>query len=188
MSTELVLVAGASGLLGARMVKRLLQQGRNVRALSRDGSKLTASAKLGAEPFAGDMLDRAAMDRACKDVSQVVSTANNGLGKGATSCNRIDEPMYRTLGAAAKAAGVHRWIHLSARNLEVDSVVDLFRVKLRVDDIVRNSGVPWVLIRPSAFMEVWTGVLFGNNVEKYRTAASPNGALRPPASALSHST
>jgi NADH dehydrogenase len=41
-------------------------------------------------------------------------------------------------------------------------VVDYFRVKHRVEDIVRASGVPWVIVRPSAFMDVWTGVLFGN--------------------------
>ncbi len=162
MARDLILVAGASGLLGSAIVRRLREQGRNVRALSRDAKKLDVLAKLGAEPFAADMLDRAAMDRACRDVAQVVSTANNILGKGATSCNRIDEPMYRTLGAAAKSAGVNRWIHMSARNIAADSVVDYFRVKVRVDDIVRQSGVPWVLIRPSAFMDVWTGVLFGN--------------------------
>lgn len=162
MARDLILVAGANGTLGSAIVRRLREQGRNVRALSRDAKKLEALAKLGAEPFAGDMLDRAAMDLACEDVAQVVSTANNILGKGATSCNRIDEPMYRTLGAAAKSAGVNRWIHMSARNIAADSVVDYFRVKVRVDNIVRQSGVPWVLIRPSAFMDVWTGVLFGN--------------------------
>ena len=94
------------------------------------------------------------MDRACAGVSQVVSTANNILGKGATSCNRIDEPMYRTLGAAAKAAGVSRWVHVSARDIAADSPSTYFRVKLRVEGVVRESGVPWVAIRSSAFMDI----------------------------------
>jgi uncharacterized protein YbjT (DUF2867 family) len=161
MASEHILVAGANGLLGGSLVRRLREEGRSVRALSRNAKKLEALAELGAEPFAGDMLDRAAMDRACAGVTQVVSTANNLLGKGATSCNRIDEPMYKTLGAAAKAAGVSRWIHVSARNIAADSPVDYFRVKHRVESIVRDSGVPWVLLRPSAFMDVWAGVLFG---------------------------
>ena len=159
---ELILAAGASGMLGSEIVKRLLQQGWRVRALSRDANKLEALAKLGAEPFVGDMLDRAAMDRACQGVSQIVSTANNIIGKGARSPNRIDEPMYRTLGVAARSAAVTRWVHISARNLAPDSPVDFFRVKHRIEAIVRDSGVPWVVIRPSAFMDVWTGVLFGN--------------------------
>lgn len=162
MSKEPILVAGANGLLGRAIATRLLQHGYAVRALSRDAKKLETMAALGAEPFAADMLDRAAMDRACAGVAQLVTTANNLLGKGPRSCNRIDEPMYRTLGAAANASGVRRWIHISARNIAADSPVDYFRVKHRVEGIVRDSGVPWVLVRPSAFMDVWTGVLFGD--------------------------
>lgn len=162
MSDELILVAGASGLLGSMIVRRLREDGRNIRALSRDPAKLEAAKKLGAEPFVGDMLDRAAMDGACQGVTEIITTANNILGKGVTSPRRIDETMYRTLGAAARAAGVRRWIHVSARDLTADSPVDYFRIKVRVEQIVKESGVPWVAIRPSAFMEVWTGVLFGN--------------------------
>ncbi|HWP72829.1 MAG TPA: NAD(P)H-binding protein, partial [Gemmatimonadaceae bacterium] len=112
MADELILVAGASGALGSLIVRRLRAGGYRVRALARNAGKLDALKSVGAEPFPADMLDRAAMDRACAGVSQVVSTANNIVGKGATSCNRIDEPMYRTLGAAAKAAGASRWVHI----------------------------------------------------------------------------
>lgn len=162
MSRELILVAGATGVLGKTIVARLIHQGYRVRALSRTPEKLNQLAALGAETFAADMLDRASMDRACQGVDQIVSTANNILGKGATSPNRIDEPMYQTSGAAARDAGVRRWIHVSARDLTADSPVDYFRVKLRVEGVVKNSGVPWVVIRSSAFMDIWTGVLFGN--------------------------
>ena len=162
MSNGRILVAGATGVLGKTIVARLLNEGYAVRALSRAPEKLKELAILGAEPFVGDMLDRPAMDRACVDVTEIVSTANGILGKGAASPNRVDETMYKTLGAAAKAAGVRRWVHVSARDLTADSVVDFFRVKLRVEGVVRNSGVPWVAIRPSAFMDIWTGVLFGN--------------------------
>ena len=159
---ELVLVAGSTGMLGRVITRRLLEEGRNVRALSRDAKKLDELAKLGAEPFVGDMLDRASMDRACDGVTEIVSTANNIMGKGVGSPNRVDERMYETLGAAAKAGAVRRWVHVSARDLTADSLVDFFRVKVRVEGIVKRSGVPWVAIRPSAFMEIWTGVLFGN--------------------------
>jgi len=162
MADELILVAGASGALGSLIVRRLRAGGYRVRALARNAGKLDALKSVGAEPFPADMLDRAAMDRACAGVSQVVTTANNIVGKGATSCNRIDESMYRTLGAAAKAAGARRWVHISARGIAADSPVDFFRVKHAVESIVRDSGVPWVLVRPSAFMDIWTGVLFGN--------------------------
>jgi NADH dehydrogenase len=162
MNNELILVAGASGLLGRVIVRRLREEGHHVRALSRHAANLADAERIGAEPFVGDMLDRSAMDRACAGVTEIISTANNILGKGATSPTRVDEAMYRTLGAAARAAGVRRWIYVSARDLTADSPVDFFRVKLRVEEIVKESGVSWVAIRSSAFMDVWTGVLFGN--------------------------
>lgn len=162
MHGDLILVAGASGKLGSVVVRQLLAAGFRVRALSRDAKKLQPLAAAGAEPFAADMQDRAAMDRAFTGVSQFVTTANNILGKGPTSCNRIDVAMYRTTGEAAKAAGVQRWVHVSARNIGADSIVDYFRVKQRVEDTVRESGVPWVAIRPSAFIDIWVGVLFGD--------------------------
>ena len=168
--TDLILVAGANGVLGSTIVRRLRAEGRKVRALSRNAQKLEALAKLGAEAFPADMMDRAAMDRACAGVSEVVTTANNILGKGPTSCNNIDEAMYRTLGEAAKAAGVRRWVHISARNLEADSPVDYFRVKHRVEETVRRSEIPWVVIRPTAFMDVWVGVLFGDVQQPKRVA------------------
>jgi uncharacterized protein YbjT (DUF2867 family) len=174
MPDELILVAGASGTLGSAIVRRLLDKGYRVRALSRIATRLEMLAIDGAEPFVADMLDRSAMDRALAGVSQVVSTANNILGKGRTSCNRIDEQMYRTSGAAAKAAGVSRWIHISARDLAADSVVDYFRVKHRVEGVVRDYDVPWVAIRPSAFIDVWMGVLFGD-LERPRRVATVFG-------------
>ena len=159
---ELILLAGATGTLGRVIARRLRQEGRNVRVLSRDARKLDALTKLGAEPFVGDMRDRASMLRACDGVTEIVSTANNIFGKGAGSPNHVDETMYETLGAAARAAAVRRWIHVSARDITADSLVDFVRVKLRVEGVVKRSGVPWVAIRPSAYMDVWTGVLFGN--------------------------
>lgn len=161
-SRDRILVAGANGMLGSAIARKVLAVGWPLRALSRDAVKLARLGELGAEVIAADMLDRAAMERASEGVAQVVSTANNLLGRGAQSCRRIDEPMYSTLGASAKAAGVDRWIHISARNIGPDSTVDYFRLKHRVESIVRDSRVPWVIVRPSAFMDVWTGVLFGN--------------------------
>ena len=162
MTDELILVAGATGLLGGKVVERLRADGRNVRAISRHDAKLEASRKLGAETMVADMLDRASMDRACEGVTEIVSTANNIFGKGAMSPTRVDPKMYETLGAAGKAAGVRRWIHVSARDISPDSPVDFFRVKVQVEEIVKQSGIPWVAIRPSAYMDIWAGVLFGD--------------------------
>lgn len=157
-----VLVAGASGLLGGVVARRLLAQGIAVRVMSRRAQALRPLADLGAEPFAGDLRDADAVRAACAGAAQLVSTANNVQGAGDSSPLRVDLAAYQSLAAAARAAGITRWVHLSARGLSADSVVDYFRVKHQVDQVVRGSGVPWVLVQPSAFMEIWVDLILAS--------------------------
>lgn len=154
-----ILVAGATGALGGLVARKLLAAGVPVRAIGRNTERLAALAAAGAETMTVDLLDRAAVSRACEGIGQVFSTFNNVMGRGTASPNRVDVPAHESLCAAARAAGVRRFVYLSARGLSADSPVDYFRVKHAIEGVVRASGVPFVLIRPSAFMETWVGML-----------------------------
>ena len=146
-ATDRVLVAGATGMLGGAVARRLLADGIPVRALGRARDRLQPLADAGAETVAVDLRDAGAVADACTGVAQLVSTANNALGHGASSPNRVDLAAYRTLAAAARHGGIARWLHVSARGLTADSIVDYFRVKARIDDLgprQRNS------LRPAA--------------------------------------
>jgi len=157
-----VLVVGASGLLGGRVAARLLESGVRVRGMSRDPARLRSLEARGGEVVRGDLLDRASLDRATAGVSQIYSTANSFMGRGATSPTRVDVPGYRNLLEAARAAGVARLVHTSSTHLRGDSPVDFFRVKVAVDELIRAGGIPWVLLRPTAFLEVWVGMLLAD--------------------------
>ncbi|MGQ0702322.1 MAG: SDR family oxidoreductase [Gemmatimonadales bacterium] len=153
-----MLVAGASGLLGGRVCLRLLDLKVPVRALTRTPPRLKELAHRGAEVVKGDLLDPGSLARACQGVAQLFSTANSFMGRGPTSPNRVDVAGYRHLAEAARAAGVVRWIHTSAYGIGPESPVDYFRVKAAVDEVVKGSGLGWVLLRPSAFLDVWVGM------------------------------
>lgn len=161
-----ILIAGASGVLGGTISRRLLASGHRVRALGRSRERLQPLGDAGAEVVVADLQDPAAVVEACRGVDQLVSTAVNVLGRGATSPTRIDVPAYRTLAAAARAQGVGRWVHLSGAGIGADSIVDLFRVKHQVDEVVRGSGVPCVLLRPTAFMETWIDLILATPMRK----------------------
>lgn len=154
-----ILVAGASGQLGGTVARLLLAEGFPVRALARRLEPLRPLADLGAEIVASDLRDAGGVRQACDGAAQVVSTANNVQGSGASSPTRVDVEAYRSLARAASDARVSRWLHVSARGLTAESVVDYFRVKYQVDEVVRESGVPWVLLQPTAFMEVWIDLI-----------------------------
>jgi uncharacterized protein YbjT (DUF2867 family) len=162
----ITLVVGATGTLGGNVTRRLVAKGHTVRAMVRNPSRLTVP---GVEVVQGDLRDPASLRAAVQGVSQVLSTANSFMGKGATSPTRVDVPGYTALAAAAREAGVGRIVHTSAYGITADSPVDYFRVKFRVDEVIRASGVPWVLLKPSAFMDIWYDIV-GGTIAKHGTA------------------
>jgi NADH dehydrogenase len=154
-----VLVAGATGVVGGLVTRKLLAAGVPVRALGRNREKLAALADAGAEAAAVDLLDRPAVARACEGVGQVFTTVNNVMGRGASSPNRVDLPAHEALCSGAKGAGVRRLVYLSGRGMTANDPVDFFRVKHAIEGCIRRSGVPFIMLQSGAFMETWVGML-----------------------------
>ena len=161
-----VLVAGATGQLGGTIARQLMAAGVPVRALARRRDKLAALERAGAEIAAVDMLDGAKLNAACQGVDQIVSTANNNMGAGPTGPGRIDLTAHQNLCAAARNARVRRLTYVSFRGLGADEAVDIFRLKRYIEDAIRRSGVPYVMLRPTAFMDVWINDVIADRVRK----------------------
>ena len=160
-----VVVVGATGALGGAVARRLLAAGVSVRAFGRNRAKLDALAALGAEAVSGDLLDRGAVDAACAGARQLFTSANNVMGSGDASPNRVDLPAYRNVCEAAIRHGVRRLVHVSGRGMGgADSPVDFFRVKHQVDEVVQRCGVPYVILRPTAFLDTWAAMLLGDGI------------------------
>jgi NADH dehydrogenase len=160
-----ILVAGATGQLGRVITRKLLASGAQVRALARDAAKLAAAAP-GAELAAVDMRDVPKLTDACRGVGQIIATANNNTGKGAGSPTRTDLSAYQNLCAAARNAGVRRLVYVSYRGVRQDVAVDIFRVKWYIEDAIRRSGIPWVMLRPTAFMDTWIDQIIAKGIRE----------------------
>ena len=154
MTDSRVLVVGATGQLGAVITRKLLDSRAPVRALARNGGALAAFAPR-AEIAAVDMRDIVKLTEACRGVSQIIATANNNMGTGPTSPSRVDLAAYQNLCAAARNTGVRRLVYVSYRGVAQDAPVDIFRIKWYIEDAIRRSGIPWVMLRPTAFMDIW---------------------------------
>jgi uncharacterized protein YbjT (DUF2867 family) len=160
-----ILVVGATGELGGAVARGLIATGIPVRAFGRNRAKLDDLRSLGAEVVTGDLMDREAVSRACAGVGQIFTSANNVFGHGATSPNRVDLCAHRILCDAAREHGVSRLVYVSGRGMiGPECPVDFFRLKLRIEDLVRQSAVPYVLLRPTVFMETWVGRLLGEGI------------------------
>jgi NADH dehydrogenase len=163
MGDSRVLVVGATGQLGSVIARKLIAAGTPVRALARNADKLAAFAPA-AEIAAVDLRDVPKLTEACRGIDQIVATANNNMGKGPTSPTKVDLSGYQNLCAATRNTGVQRLIYVSYRGVAQDAIVDIFRVKWYIEDAIRRSGVPHVMLRPTAFMDVWITELLAKGI------------------------
>jgi uncharacterized protein YbjT (DUF2867 family) len=165
VSESRILVVGATGQLGGAITRTLVASGVAVRALARNRQALEALAPA-AEIAAVDLRDVPKLTEACRGVDQIVATANNNMGKGPTSPTRIDLSCYQNLCAAARNTSVRRLIYVSYRGVTQDAPVDIFRVKWYIEDAIKRSGVPYVMLRPTAFMDVWIDQILAKGIRE----------------------
>jgi NADH dehydrogenase len=165
MNESRTLVVGATGQLGSVIARKLMASGARVRALARNREALGRFTP-DAEIAAVDLRDLPKLTEACRGVDQIVSTANNAMGTGPNSPTRIDLSAYQNLCAAARNAGVRRLIFVSYRGVAQDAPVDIFRIKWYIEDAIRRSGVPYVMLRPTAFMDVWIDQIFAKGIRE----------------------
>ena len=149
----MILVVGASGWLGRHTVRRLLDAGERVRACSRDPSKLTQLQALGAEVAQADLVDPRSLATACIGVDAVFVAAHSLMGSGRYASAAVDDAGHRALIDAAKRAGVARFVYTSAMFASSDHRLDFMRTKARIEAYLAGSGLSFVILRPSAFME-----------------------------------
>ena len=159
-----MLVVGATGQLGRVIVRKLVASGTPVRALARDPTRLVGQG--GIEIAAVDLLDVPRLTEACRGVDQIVATANNNMGVGANSPTRVDLAAYQNLCAAARNAGVRRIVYVSYRGVTQNAPVDIFRVKWYIEDAIRRSGIPHVMLRPTSFMDIWIDELLAKDMRE----------------------
>lgn len=158
----MVLVVGATGLVGSAVCHRLLKRGEKVKALVRVSSAVEKTNELrsaGVELCIGDLKDPESIAGACRGVNAVISTASSTLSKQTgDSIASVDEAGQLNLINAAKDAKVERFIFVSFRRPAGISF-PLGDAKDHVENAVRNFN--FTVIQASWFMEVWLSPALG---------------------------
>ena len=143
----LVLLTGASGYVGGRLLKSLEDRGYHVRCLARRPATLKAKTGPSTEVFAGDLLDRPSIELALRGV-EVAYYLVHSMGS-AGSFEQSDRQAAKNFGAAAKAAGVSRIIYLGGLGNTEEDLSAHLRSRHEVGDVLRESGVPVLEFRAS---------------------------------------
>jgi len=157
----MILVVGASGLLGGTITRLLLDQGHAVRILQRSNPAYQAWIEAGAEGMRGDLKDRPSLDRACDGIDVVITTATAALRGGDDTFESVDRRGTMNLIDAAKAAGVKHLIYVSAYGSDLASPVPLLQYKATCEQHIRASGLAYTILKPDIFVEVWVGAVIG---------------------------
>ncbi len=147
--------------------------------MTRMQSKADELKKLGALIVKGDLRDSESLEFALRGVTTIISATHSILGKGDSSSELVDDEGQRSLIDNAKNLGVANFIFTSVFGASLDHPVDFWRTKARIERYVRESGMAFTIIRPTAFMEMHAYELIGKPVLEGRRVPLFGGGKNP---------
>lgn len=146
----LIAVTGASGFVGRHLTALLARRGHQVRALLRGDGRGPTAAGLPAERTPGDLADPAALAALTRGTDVVVHLVGIIVETGAATFEAVHVEGTRRLLSAARAAGVRRFVHMSAVGARDEPRATRYhRTKWRAEELVRGSGLSHAIFRPS---------------------------------------
>lgn len=156
-----VFIIGAAGKIGRHLVTLLAERGHQPMALHRSSVQTAGLSELGGTPVVGDLLEMNAETLAelMADSNVVVFSAGAGGKGGMEMTNAIDGRGLELAVAAAKKAGIQRFLSVSAfpeagrgRQLS-ERFENYMKVKKLADVHLTESGLDWVILRPGTLVD-----------------------------------
>ena len=144
---RLILLTGATGYVGGRLLKILEQRDYNVRCMARKPEILSTKISTSTQVVEGDVLDINSLQNALKGVSVAYYLVHSMSSGG--SFEESDRKAALNFGKIAKEAGVERIIYLGGLGNEDEELSPHLRSRQEVGNILQQSGVPLIEFRAS---------------------------------------
>jgi uncharacterized protein YbjT (DUF2867 family) len=159
----MILVAGATGVVGRAVLRLLKAEKRSTRALARDAERV--SALLGGltdETWLADATDPAPLVGACERVDIVFSSLGASVSPSARDSRsylKVDLVANRNLLAEAKRAGVRRFVYVSVYS--TPAYADTAYVRAHEDFVkdLEASGLDYAVLRPTGLFSAFAEML-----------------------------
>ncbi len=142
-----ILLTGAGGYVGGRLLRVLEDEGHVVRCLARRPETLVSKVGPSTEVVRGDVLDRASLDAAMAGVDVAYYLVHSMGSRGAFE--ETDRRAAQNFGEAARDAGISRIIYLGGLGEEEEDLSPHLKSRQEVGHILRQSGVPVLEFRAS---------------------------------------
>jgi uncharacterized protein YbjT (DUF2867 family)/uncharacterized protein YndB with AHSA1/START domain len=136
-----VLVTGATGYVGGRLVSKLLAAGFDVRCLARDASRLEGRAWEGVEIVQGDLLEPDTLPAALQGVEAAYYLVHS-MAAGEAKFAERDRIAARNFARAARDAGIARIIYLGGLGSDQSELSHHLRSRQEIGEILRDGQVP----------------------------------------------
>lgn len=146
-SSPLILLTGATGYVGGRLLKALEAEGRRVRCLARRPEFLRSTAMAGTEVARGDLLAPDSLFSALEGVHTAYYLVHSMGSSG--PFEEEDRQAARNFAVAARHTGVRRIIYLGGLAPRSNALSPHLRSRHEVGDLLRESGAPVIEFRAS---------------------------------------
>jgi len=143
-----LLLTGATGLVGSALLPRLTAAGRPVRCLVRDPRRLGAE-RVRVQLALGDLSDPPSFRNALRGVDTVVHLAAAIRDQSGGSIEELNGVATWRMVQAARQAGVKRFVFFSAQSASAHNRTRFMRAKALAERAVAESGVPHTIFAPS---------------------------------------
>lgn len=145
-SRDTILLTGATGYIGGRLLSRLEASGGNVRCLTRRPEALARTAAPGTQIAVGDLLDRESLRTPLAGVQTAYYLVHSMAAP--RDFEELDRRAALNFASAAREAGVERIVYLGGLG-SGDDLSPHLASRHEVGDILRSSGVPTIELRAS---------------------------------------
>jgi uncharacterized protein YbjT (DUF2867 family) len=149
--SKVILVTGATGQQGGAVATALLTKGQKIRVMSRTPEKAAALAKAGAEVVKGNLTNASDLQAALRGVHGVFAMSTP-FEAG------MDQEVRQgiMMADAAKQAGIVHYVYTSVGSAHRNTGIPHFETKWKVEQHIRQIGLPATVLRPVWFMENFT--------------------------------
>ncbi len=144
----MLLLTGATGLVGSALLPRLIAEGQPVRCLVRDPRRLGPQ-RVRVQIALGDLADPPSFRNAMRGVDTVVHLAASTRDQPRGSIEELAAIATWRMVEAAQRAGVKRFVFFSALGASTHHRARLFRAKALAEQAVRESDMRTTVIAPS---------------------------------------
>lgn len=142
-------IAGGTGFIGSHLVDALSKGNYACRCLVRTEERAKVCKKANFEAVIGDITDRKSLEGRLDDCDIVIHLVGIIEEKGDMTFERVHIEGTKNLIDEAKKANIKHIFYQSALGASTNSFAKYYRTKAGAEEIVRTSGIPYTIFRPS---------------------------------------